>query len=437
MSRRVRTLIGLLAISLLSTGRSFADDLSGKIETLFGDVGIEGINIASNVNHDAHFGSESFRAFSLLVQNLSAQAADVPAVSTVPGLTYRFDPNLQVFEPASGNLGPVFVERGTTLGAGKFDIGFYYVFVDFSELDGEDLDSLELRGLSHNDCCPGPGGAPPPGQSPNAPPFEADDADVFFEKFKLQSHVFTFTATYGVTNDLDVNILVPVLYTELDIGARAVLNNQSGVHTFTPTGAEISPTERRASAKDEKLGIGDVQLRAKYRFLESDGLNIGGGLGLRIETGSEDDFQGIGDTTVTPFLAVSQDVGMFNLHGSGGFEVHTDNTDRTRARYGVGATAELMKSVALTVDIIGSSNLQSEEISVDVPQFRNAPGTSTVLAGTTTFSQDVSTDIIDVAPGIKVALSDRVVAFVQFFVPINDDGLRTDFTPAGGIQATF
>jgi len=429
MRRRYAWVIALCGLALICGRGASASDLAGQIETLFGQVGIEGVNIDSKgIPHNAHFGSESFKTFSLLVKNLSATAADFPAVSTVPGLTYRLDPKLEVFVPASENLGPVFVERASTLGGGKFDIGFSYVFVDFDKLDGRDLDHLSFRGLQHNDCC-----AHPPENSQGVPPFENDTADVFFDKFTLQSHVFAFTGTYGVTDKWDINLLVPVVYTRLDISAHAHINNNSGVHTFTST----ATTDESRSVSDDKVGIGDLQLRTKYHFLESNGFDMGGGLSLRVETGNEDNFQGIGDTTLTPFAAVSQKLGSFDLHASSGIEIDFANSDRSRVRYAAGATAEFFQGAALLVDVIGSSNLQSERLSVDVPQFINKSGTSEFPNGAKRFSQDVSTDIVDVVPGVKFALGENVIGFVEFFVPINDDGLRTHFTPAGGIQATF
>ena len=70
----------------------------------------------------------------LLVKQLAPSAADFPAISTVPGFTYRYNPQIDEFERSSASLGPVFVERAHTLGQGKFDLGFSYLFVDFDEL---------------------------------------------------------------------------------------------------------------------------------------------------------------------------------------------------------------------------------------------------------------------------------------------------------------
>ncbi len=411
---------------------SAAKDLSEQVATLFGGVGIEGVVTNTAVPHNFHFGSESFKQFSLLMERFAATAADFPAISTVPGITYRYDPKLQVFEPASESLGPVFVERPRTLGRGKLDVGFSYLFVDFDELDGQDLDELSFRGLKHNDCC----AAPP---SPDQPGFEEDTADVFFEKFTLQSHVMTFLATYGVTDDWDVNVLLPIVYTKLDVRARAVLNKLSDgtqpTHTFgSGSNAEV------VSVSDDKVGLGDVQIRTKRHLLALHDFHLAGGLALRVESGKEADFQGIGETTLTPFVAVSQEFGRLDLHASSGIEVVFFKSDRSRVRYAAGATVEVLKQLALLVDVIGSSNLQSERLTVEVPQFLNKAVNGQVVEvpnGTARFSQEVSTDIVDVAGGVKVALSDRAVAFAQVFVPINDDGLRAKFIPAAGVEMSF
>ena len=69
--------------------------------------------------HTAHFQSASLQQLGILTSTLSAEAADFPAISTVPGFTYRYDEKLQVFEPVTGSLGPIFVERPETVGKGS------------------------------------------------------------------------------------------------------------------------------------------------------------------------------------------------------------------------------------------------------------------------------------------------------------------------------
>jgi hypothetical protein len=161
-----------------------------------------------------------------------------------------------------------------------------------------------------------------------------------------------------------------------------------------------------------------------------------------VPTGNEDNFQGLGDTTLQPFLTASDEIGPVDLHASAGIDVDFENSDRSRVRYGAGATYQALKNVAILFDVLGSSNIESERLTVEVPQFVNGrdpnnQAISDVVVGRQKFSTDVRTDIVDVAPGVKVSLPHNSVAFVQVLVPVNDDGLRADFIPAGGFEVTF
>jgi hypothetical protein len=437
MAMRIRVALLALVFGMAPVGSTArAGSLSDGIENLFGERGIEADVDQNAVPHQAHFTSESLATFSLLVEQLSANAADFPAVSTAPGFTYRYDPKLEVFERSTSNLGPVFVERPATLGKGKLDVGFSYLYVDFDQLDGEDLEGLRFRGLEHNDCCRS--GNPPP--SPGDPSFEIDTADLRYEEFDLKSHVFTFTGTFGLTEIWDVNVLVPVVYTMLDVRGVAVLNNESGSNThFFETEAGRTVEER--SFDDSAFGVGDLQLRTKARFYETDGLGLASGLALRLPTGDEDDFQGLGDVVLTPFLSFAHSHEWLELHGSTGIQINFEDSDRSRLRYGGGVAFQVAEPVAILVDVVGSSNLVVDRIGVTVPQFVNGPGTSeappTTIPAVVRFTKNVFTNIVDIAPGLKASLGESVVGWVTVFVPVNDDGLRAEFIPTGGIQATF
>jgi hypothetical protein len=419
-----------------------ARSLSHQLDSLFGERGIVldvDAKKPGGISHRAHFSSSSLATFGLFVKQLAPNAADFPAISTVPGFTYRYNPDNLSFERSSNSLGPVFVERPQTLGQGKFDIGFSYLYVDFDELDGRDLDTLQFH-LTHNDCCNDK--TPPP--SPGVPKFETDTADVSFKKFALRSQVVSFFATYGITDRWDVNLLLPVVFTSLQLRARAVLNNESGEgeHFFD---AEHSITEETRSRDADKTGVGDLQIRTKYQIVITDEFSFSAGLSLRVPTGSEDDFQGLGDPTLTPFLSVAFERSRLNLHATGGIEYNFDDSDRSRIRYGAGVTLQLIEQIAFLVDVIGSSNLLTDRIGVTVPQFVSLRGKVDQLpseAGVNLpdflrVNRKISTDIVDLALGFKVNPFASVVGFATVFVPLSDDGLRADVIPAVGLETSF
>ncbi|MET0154355.1 MAG: transporter [Candidatus Binatia bacterium] len=333
-----------------------AASLVDQLDNLFGRDGITLDNVrVNNVLHTAHFSSAAFQQLGVLTSTLSAQASDFPAVSTVPGFAYRYDEKLQVFTPVTGSFGSIFVERPETLGKGKFEFGLSYAYVSFKQLNGTDLDKLNFT-LNHNDCCDAT--RPPP--SPDFPAFELDTVDVNFQKFDLTSNVITLSGTYGVTDRFDLNLLLPVVYTDMDVRAAATIDDISGtdVHFFNVAN---QVTQETRSVSDNHLGVGDLQLRSKYRLDPIAGFGAAVGLNFRFPTGSQDNFQGFGDFTLEPYFVTARDFGPINLHAAGGFQIDPQTIDRTRVRYGGGVAWQALERVAIITDIIGSANITTEE----------------------------------------------------------------------------
>jgi hypothetical protein len=429
MSARGAAVVGGLVGTLLwmAPQAARAASLVDKLDGLFGQTGItldvRPINPAFPP-HTAHFQSASLQQLGILTSTLAAEASDFPAISTVPGFTYRYDEKLQVFEPVKGNFGSIFVERPETLGQGKFEFGLSYAYVDFKELNGTDLDNLDFT-LHHNDCCGGP-------NTPDNPAFEEDTINVKLDKFELTSNVITLSGTYGLTPCFDLNLLLPIVYTQMDVRGLATINNttQPPVHFFDNATQTI--TQER-SVSDNHLGVGDLQLRTKYGFGPIAGFGAAAGLTFRFPSGSQDDFQGFGEFTLEPFFVTARDFGPVNVHASTGFQIDPQTTDRTRVRYGGGVALQVHDRVALITDVIGSSNIVSQEESITVPTFDQQGN----VIGSETVTTQLHADIVDVVPGIKVNVAGSVFAFFSAFVPINDSGLRADFIPTGGVEVSF
>lgn len=415
---KTRNLVqSLVCVALVCGGAPSVEarSLAKQIDGFFGPSGIlldVGASPSGAPPHTAHFTSSSLATAGLLVKLLSSNAAEFPAISTAPGLTFRYDPDTQLFERSSASLGPVFVERAQTLGRGKFDLGFSYLFIDFEEWQGNDLDRLTFT-LQDN----------------SNPRFGNDTATVQFNKFLLQSHVVSFFATYGITDRWDVNLLIPLIFTSWDARARVRLDNTTGL------------TEKTFSGRDNKTGVGDLLVRTKYRLFYSETFTVALGSSLQIPTGNADNFQGVGDVIAEPFVALSQESGRFHIHMSTGTSFNFDDWDRSRVRYAGGVTIALIERLAFSLDIIGSSNLTTDRLSTKVPQFDNgALQTSFVSppipSGFTRVSQTLRTDIVDLAVGLKGNFG-PLTGFITFFVPLNTDGLRADWIPTAGLEITF
>jgi hypothetical protein len=76
-----------------------------------------------------------------------------------------------------------------------------------------------------------------------------------------------------------------------------------------------------------------------------------------------------------------------------------------------------------------------------VPQFGNdasssSPSFSSTPTGFTRVTQTLRTDIVDLAIGFKGNVG-PLTGYITFFVPLNTDGLRADWSPAGGLEVNF
>ena len=163
-----------------------------------------------------------------------------PLTSVAPAFTYRLDPTLNIFTPQTSVSGPLFSERALTLGRGQFNFGLGYSFIDFRELNGRSLHNLVNPVLAIQ--LDGPfldtGQAGPNGQNLLFTPVSLVN-DVI--RMKLQAHIIVPTFRYGITDNWDVGISIPILHTSLKVrtDARSVVSTSSDSTMNTFGGALV------------------------------------------------------------------------------------------------------------------------------------------------------------------------------------------------------
>lgn len=355
-----------------------------------------------------------------VLQREIARGTDFPATATTPGFVYRFNPEVGVFERTSASLGPAFLERADTVGKNRFDVGLSYLFAHFNQIDGEDLDGFDSGVVFTT--------------GPPCPGCVLDGATVTYNEFDLNTNAFYFSSTYGITDHWDVNVLMPVFYTTLNV-RQTVQTDAFGT---------LPPTEGDGTA----LGPGDLQLRTKYLFLESGQLKMAGGLALRIPTGSEENFQGTGDFTVTPSVIVSWVPGPIDLHASLGVEADATDLEQSRATYGAGISLGIIERLTANFDVIGNSQFTDDEVSTFVAATPAEVGTAVGRLGSVRLSPQGSgtnilttldrLDIVDVAVGFKANIVGNAVVFGSVIFPLtSQQGVRATVIPAGGIEVSF
>jgi len=355
-----------------------------------------------------------------LLQRIAIRGVDFPVTATASGFSYRFDFAAGAAERVQDSLGPVFAERPNTIGERQLQLGVSYLYAELTDFDGDDFaEQLFFAGTRR---------APFP---PN-PVFTAALAP---DDFSLVSHVAALSATYGISERWDANVLLPLVATSLELGGVASVRIEE-------LGGEAS-TSDHVLFDESAVGVGDLLLRTKYRFLEHQEVQLASILALRIPTGEEGDFHGLGDVILTPGLVASYPFRSHDLHANVGVDLNADDIERARARYGIGLTIQPWQPIAFMLDVLGSSSFVDDEFSIPAPAgvvFPQRFGLEDLIrsVGTTEVVAVVPrSDLVDLAIGLKASLGNRAVVFASAIVPLTDDGLRPAVVPAAGVSISF
>lgn len=332
-----------------------------------------------------------------------AKALPVPAASS--GITFTFDPATSAFERSTEVLGQLFLERARPIGRGKLNVSLTYQYVDLDTYEGRDLDSLSDRR---------------PIQDPTHPvTFVIPRFDA-----SLVTHVVTPSLTYGVTDELELNLTMPVLHTDSDVDARLRV---------------IGGGSQRGAVSGDATAFGDIFVRAKYRLLHGRFGDLAAGLVFRLPSGDVDDFQGTGLFEVGPRLyATTAAVALapqIRVQGflDAGLDLTPENARRGEGRYGIGVDLMLASRATLSIAFLGREPF-SRLLPADAVLVPRADGSRTPLFGI----DPGHPSYYDLSIGGRINLwGDTVFLTGNVIVPLNDDGVRASVIPLIGIEAAF
>lgn len=361
-------------------------------------------------------------------------ALAVPLVSASAPFRYAFDPHTNVFERLPETSGQVLVETPYVIGAERSNMSVSYAYVGFDEINGMDLSHLSgtLR-------------VPFGRQRPTAK--LQVDQDVHLD-LNVQETVFAFS--YGLTDTIEVNATVPVVYSSFHIGGRidaTILapDGNPGVR-FKPTDI---PSQTHTAA-----GVGDLVLRGKWLVLDGN-VPTAFRFGVRLPTGDPDNFQGTGDVALIPGLLASTRyfrlASMLAVAGNvtGGLDADVETFDRSQAQWAAGVDAALGDRVGLAVSVLGRHALDSHDVApgLQCPRTLSA-GSRCVDLLQQLAAQDVDLgligvsvgrpDVFDLSIGGRIRVwSDVARLFFNVLIPLNTDGVRAQVVPLAGFEMTF
>ncbi|MCW5889926.1 MAG: transporter [bacterium] len=348
-----------------------------------------------------------------VVQRLALAGIDLPPIATSPSFYWSYDAD-GVPTRSRGALGSMFAERASTLGARRWDVGLAVRHADLEKFDGAPL-ANQLTVTSRV----------PFGDGVVRQRFAAAD-------FRLRLDMLDVAVTYGVTDRWDVNLLVPVVVSDLTLAGEA---------TAQVAGSFAGPPVHEAVGVDgTRAGVGDLLLRTKYRFLDHGAGRLAALATLRLPSGDPDDFHGTGDTRLGAALIASRDFRGNDLHLNLGWVLDATDLQRSRATYALGVAIRAAEPVTLLLDLLGASTVVDDEFTVADGRFPQQYGFDELVRGRANgvvYAAIPRADVVNLAVGTKIALGPWFVTAVSAVVPLTRDSLRPDVMVAWSLEAAF
>lgn len=355
-------------------------------------------------------------------QALAKSASSVPIGATSSGATFSIVNGLPV--RTSTSAGPIFAERSQTLGRGRFYVSASVTNIGFSTLNGVPLDNLQLN-FAHQDV-----GNPGLGD----PQFENDIVRIKMA-LRLDLLVAAFSATYGLTDNVDIGVAVP--FTRASMAGTSVAQidpfGPNPLHFFGGTSAD--PILRAvASVNATAAGLGDVVGRVKINL--GQGARYGAAvLGeVRLATGDEEDLLGSGATSARAVGVFAAQYGDFSLHGNGGYLINTGEFQNDALLATVGFDNLMAPWATLAVSMISEWRVGEEKVTLPEPIRILFPFERTIESTSIPSRRE---DRFDASVGMKFALKGGAVLMINGTAPLRKAGLQPDFIWTTGMEFSF
>jgi hypothetical protein len=388
--------------------------------------------------HGEHFIPASSAENSALIATigdaLGASIGNIPIGSTSGSESFRFVGGVPV--RTSTSAGPIFAERAQTLGKGRALVGISRTAFRFATLRGVDLNDIQLTFTHQNVDFPGCDAAFAGDCTKYGVPAFENDAMEFRLSMDLDVRVTSAYVTYGVTDHVDIGLVLPIVQADFQGESFAQLvpfGGTSSAHYFSG-----SPTNPVLNASRQSLGssagLGDVALRVKANLRQTSDANVAVLVDARFPSGSEDDLLGSGKFAGRLLGIIDTRFGDFAPHANVGYLLHAGERQNDAVLATVGFDQRIRDNVTLAVDLV--SDLQVGDSKLILPATVNYESPFRRSLNPTNIPS-IRDDIVDGSFGVKFAPARSTIIVLNALFPLNRGGLRPNLVYTAGIEHTF
>ena len=391
--------------------------------------------------HGEHFipsaVSQNGSIINFLTVAVGQSVSNVPLGATSSGETFRFEAGVPV--KTSTSAGPILAERSQTLGRGRAIVGVSRTDLPFTSLRGQDIGNLELF-FTHQNVTNA--------TSPGCDSIQKGDCsqmglpllenEVIHVRLNMSMDVTTTAiyATYGLTDLLDVSVVVPLVSTHLRGTSEANIipfGGTSAVHFFagTPSNPVLNASR---DVTGSAFGVGDVAVRTKMLVRQTPRAALALVGDARFATGDASDLLGAGYFSARGVAALTAMYGPFSPHVNFGYLYRkTENaSDAVLATFGFDHL--MAPNVTMALDVLSNLQVGESKLKLPLPVHYDYPFKRVVQP---TSIPEMRDNIVDGSLGFKLTHSSGATAIVNALLPLNAGGMRARTIYTAGLEYAF
>jgi hypothetical protein len=425
-----------------------AQGLRGKIDQLFifgsGDDPLflagsaDPNNPASIRAHGTHFVpsavSQNGTVISFLTTAIAGNVSNAPIGSTSGGASFRFEAGVPV--RTSTSAGPIFAERAQTLGRGRTVVGVGHSTSHFSSLRGVDLHSIDLYFTHENVDFAGCDSTQGGDCKLMGIPLLENDIMQFKLNMDINVAVTSFYATYGLFENMDVGIVLPLASTALHGRSDAQIipfGGPTAAHFFAGTPSDPVLSASR-DVDGSAFGLGDVAVRTKLGVRQSERGSLALMADARFATGDADELLGSGRFSARGLAILTGRFGTFSPHANAGYIYRAGGVQNDAVLATAGFDDLIADRVTLAVDLVSELQVGRSKLVLPAAVHYDTPFKRTIVP---TSIPDIADDIVNGAFGFKYSAGSGFTLLVNALVPLNRGGLRANITYLSGLEFAF
>jgi hypothetical protein len=366
-------------------------------------------NLACEIATASRSTAQDATTLSSISATLATQLSQLPIAAAASGTGITIGQSGLPTVSTEG-LGTILTQRGGTIGRHKLLVSFNFQRFGFQSVDGISLKNLPVV-VNYNPALNNV--------------FLQDTSQISFRVDQ-----FTALATFGLTNRIDVSVIVPFSKVDLATTTNATL------HTITG-GAASSAVYDPLSMPGSATGIGDVRVNVKANVVGTEGktsMAVGGE--VRFPSGDAVNYLGTGAYGIKPYLVISHR-GRLTPNVNIGYQWNGNSVLNFGENlpgsflYSGGADFRVTKRLTLTGEFLGQYVINARRLtlgSVTIPAVGARP---TVSSFTGSYAMH------NAAFGFKANPFGGLIISASAMLKLDDAGLRSKIVPLFGVAYRF